>query len=120
MHHSNQHQNHAKPPKGPVTELTGIELHLTKDPEEEEDVQTRRQTRARHTIDITGDIEQQDREEEDRRTETRIHMTVDDLMETRSPTQIGSAPNAINLIELNDSNNQEEVRHAKMGRQGEY
>ena len=112
--------NHANPSQEPVNEPICIELHLTKPTEEEENVQTRRQTRARHTINITGDINQHDREEGDRDTEARIDMTVDDLTKTRSPTQICSAMNAINLIELNDNNNKDEVRHFKMGRQAEF
>ena len=58
--------------------------------------------RARHTIDITEDSEQHDKEGENRRTETRIDMTADDITETRSPTQIVSATNALKIIEFNN------------------
>ena len=66
-----------------MTEPTGIELHFTKDPEEEEDVQTRRHTRAQPTMDIARDSEQQYKVKKTRRTEARIDITVEDNTESR-------------------------------------
>ena len=103
-----------------MTEPTGIQLHFTKDPEEEEDVQTCKHTRARHTKNIIGDSEQRDKVEENRRTETKIDMTVEDSTESRSHTHTCPAMNPIEIIELNDDNNQEEARYAVMGRQADY
>ena len=63
--------NHANQPSGQPKRPIGDELHVAYTPVPEETKQTQRHTRARHTLDLTGDRESQGIPEKERRKATK-------------------------------------------------